>query len=74
MIFGLQTVAKQYESEIATDLHSIKELLRDPGISPPAEGESVSYGVHEKFHHLAIHRVALIEINKMITELSEESS
>ena len=70
MLLGLETVKKQYEAEIATDLHSIKELLRDPSISPPIEGEGVSYGVHQKFHHLAIHKVAIIEVERMIGELS----
>ena len=71
-IMGLEAVRQQYESEITTDLHSIKELLRDPGISPPAEGESVSYGVHLKFHHLAVHKVALIEVERMISEFRSE--
>lgn len=74
MIMGLQTVLKQYESEIATDKHSIAELLRDPGISPPGEGESVSYGVHKIFHHLGTHMAAKREIEAMLIALQSSES
>lgn len=70
MLYGLEVVRKSYVSEIAQDQHSILELLRDPGISPPKDGESVSYGVHLKFHHLATHKRALEEIDRMIEMLS----
>lgn len=69
MIYGLKTVEQQFISEIASDEHSIKELLRDPSISPPAEGEPVSYAVHKVFHHLGTHKVALTAVQNMITEL-----
>lgn len=69
MKYGLQVVRASYESEVLQDKHSIMELLRDPSISPPAEGEPVSYGVHVKFHHLAIHQRALEEIDKMMAEI-----
>ena len=71
MQFGLETVKKQYEAEIASDRHSIMELLRDPSILPPGEGEPVSYGVHQKFHHLGIHVSALNEVNSMLAMLGD---
>ena len=72
MKFGLETVKKQYEAEIASDRHSIMELLRDPSITPPQEGEPVSYGVHKLFHHLGQHTSALQEINVMLAMLEGE--
>lgn len=71
MILGLETVLKQYESEIASDKHSIMELLRDPSILPPGEGESVSYGVHVKFHHLGTHAAAKKEVESMLMALKD---
>lgn len=71
-IFTLETVRKQYDSEISTDQHSIKALLEDPSISPPGEGESVSYAIHKIFHHLAVHTVAIIQVDKMIEEIQNE--
>lgn len=73
MLDGLHIVKKQLEAEIASDQHSIRELLRDPSISPPEDDKPVSYAVHKVFHHLAVHKVALEECEVMIHKIEKES-
>lgn len=60
----LETVKAQIEAEILTDEVQIKEILRDPSVVN--HEKNIPYTIHEILHHLAVHKVALVELNKII--------
>lgn len=55
----LQDVISQIKAEILTDRTDIYLILEDPSIVDHDSKKGVSYTIHEKLHHLAVHEKAL---------------
>ena len=68
----LEAVISQLRSEIRTDINTILHILNDPSVVDQDPQKGVAYSIHERLHHLAVHKVALQEAQNILKRIEDD--